>query len=1787
MADNEKNQPIQDPENLEKEINENIEQTSETANEAVEPEAPAEESEALAEEPEAPAEEPEEMPESEEENETADVVANEDVEITSKALDDELSDTEPSEGTEEESKYFEVPDDDGILEIGMNEDGEAYLVSPNGAENAEPKGEPEAAENESSYDPEYHVDPDDLVIYEDVFELIRLEGARLTADPFKIQEYVRCGKEAVKTFEPALKTAQRALEANRDESEVPVILVGIIKICSKILEIKCNVLENLARVKAHDYIREARVSLHNEIERYNEYVITYSSITGEQLTRMPTFLPEKIASGKSLAVIPSLSYIENYEQILPDKNSEHENQADTMVINPSVTADELLSRIKSPSGRISSFFYARKVKRAMRKLAEERTRLNKLIAENKASRKRYEGELEGLEKRTPLHKRTTDEYKNKVLAIKMKYGKKLSGIKTIKTGSAFVRAKLHLAVRRMAVEREILVLAHEQLRAMVQAGSYSQRKAAERVFSKAVETYNKAAEATSKITGTAFDLLPATLIELTYKNNDISFPQIAYKRRLIERVGEDVRLISMAVSEEILPNEQAYNENSEKVLEKHGKIKNTSTLSDESAMVDRASAIAKVMIDTLRETADMVVSADEFRQFEEKSKRAIGYFGRALRGTEKAMSRAFDENGVITALVENLRVIANIIEVRRLVMTVALRLNHNDVARGQARALYKNIELYNGRAIDYISIVGEQFSRITIADPKELMESANKIKVPVITYKDNYIEVFPKDPLQDSTYEKPRLWRKGVYTPLMMHHYRLTENRAVETTVINAPFVFDVTVDEMQAVSWWHPVGIWQHLFVWTQPIVAWWRRMYVNAEIWFVDESLIFSKNGIKGRQEKNDKKRSKFEFKLKKLNEERDAKILALETIVHESDRHGEDYQKQIYKINNRFSRKIYRLKVRWMRDCTGRSSARLLLERLVVERERLAGINKVLLKYRNYGRVTLLPNILVRYKKKFIEAITDHNKTAEQLSEMIGVKFSQVSTSVADEIIRYGKMIKFPEIVCCREIIENVDGRERTVGDRWHGYGLYTGTSGSPEANGKAPVMSVGAMGYATDMGVPFLKADFDGMTMIGMTPGGVPLIGFSPTGETSIPFTGTPMMLSGADNGVVLDAGMLGQDSLILGAANVADPHSGINRRGVDAEYTDEAEEDAKDLNSGCTVETPLDLESKLIEERFLRALKARSMTTVDGVKNWWKQLFSEINLWLMRIMVVKRRGFLRSLLPRDDEFTEIVNTRVDKKDAEILRYLAKVSGVIDIETKRLYSASKTGIRRSQRRFSAWLHEDIQIYNDVVKKFNARHERYMHLEPMSLTIPDTIRFRTEERPPAPPVLSLRNRVKLDPSLPSVSTDEIYDRLLTYSKTGATKHAGALRKIWSVIVTKPLIALCNKLGWRRAALFLMTGVIVNRSKRTYLKRVDNESRHYRIRYEKARNMKRYNRCTLRAVGIANDPIKYQARVHKVLRSYLSRNLRIDYNMRIRQIIYRALSVEKTAYWIVTLALATVVAISAIFLNSNAVQLIAMIALAWAALPIVFLLLRIVYDIVMFIVNLVLMVTRNIILIRYGARDVERNRYGIVLDCFVSEQYRLLLCCERLRMKPKSSFAKKMLISAVNDYNKRVSVYSEVLRVPMKPVETTSLIDKLVSGQSHRLTEIQNLMYVRELVERVDTHAVGKTMKPGELDDLVAEINQIINGINLGGDDNQAAVDFLQGAMQRLIGYIQTDIKPTQNDRYELKRDLIEGIMNFNIGVSNQEIFIRDVIKVVDQMGGRDSRKIIAILAEDDMIL
>ena len=176
------------------------------------------------------------------------------------------------------------------------------------------------------------------------------------------------------------------------------------------------------------------------------------------------------------------------------------------------------------------------------------------------------------------------------------------------------------------------------------------------------------------------------------------------------------------------------------------------------------------------------------------------------------------------------------------------------------------------------------------------------------------------------------------------------------------------------------------------------------------------------------------------------------------------------------------------------------------------------------------------------------------------------------------------------------------------------------------------------------------------------------------------------------------------------------------------------------------------------------------------------------------------------------------------------------------------------------------------------------------------------------------------------------------------------------------------------------------------------------------------------------------------------------------------------------------------------------------------------------------------------------------------------------------------------INDYNKLTDKYSKVLRIPIKKIETTYLLEKLTSGSdTAELTELQDFIYVRELVERTDPLKVGKTLPERELNDIYGEIQTIIDTLNASDAHNSEGFDRLKNAIQTLVNHIQNETNLNENERFELKRELVEAISGVEEYLTPEKIesFNRNVIKVVDQLGGRDMRKIIGILGRDNMVI
>ena len=607
---------------------------------------------------------------------------------------------------------------------------------------------------------------DDFFEQNDIVDDIRAEGKLLKNKKPLHKSYADNSRKAIRDFTRALKEGRRSLASNRDESQSPEIIINLIKITGKIVEIRCDNLENYVRTKSSSYIKDAKLALRKDVNEYNELAAMYSALTGEQLTRLSTFLPDHIASGKALAVIPTYSFNESYVQIYPDENGNLPNEEGAALtkVSPPTTADAVFGNFGAPKSVLAYGGYIKQAKKAIKLLDGHAKRIKKTIAKTNAAECNYKNALRSIKEEKDSGRQNADGYRSAMFELRFKYGKKLTCMKTSRIRYTFAKTKVRLLAGCFAIEREKLKVAYRLLRDIYTKGKPSHRAKAERLFMDSLESYNKYAKRCEKNTKAKIDLLKPNLLgEICKHDKELILPVIAYKRKLVETVGETSRPISMALKELPESNEKACFESSRMIFNGTKIVRDRTSLLDDAPIVDRASSIAKLLLDMLKEYADSVDSLDEFELYIEKSKRTLKYFKKSLKRTEVAISKAFDENGVVTALVENLRVISNVIEVRRINIELARRLKRKEFGRTEGRALYKDIELYNGRAIDYMSIVGEQFTRIANAPINVLAESADKLRVPSIAYKDNYIEVFPKDPLVEPLHEKPVQRRGGYY----------------------------------------------------------------------------------------------------------------------------------------------------------------------------------------------------------------------------------------------------------------------------------------------------------------------------------------------------------------------------------------------------------------------------------------------------------------------------------------------------------------------------------------------------------------------------------------------------------------------------------------------------------------------------------------------------------------------------------------------------------------------------------------------------------------------------------------------------------------------------------------------------------------------------------------------------------------------------------------------------------------------------------------------------------------
>ncbi len=149
-----------------------------------------------------------------------------------------------------------------------------------------------------------------------VLELREL-GANVISK-YDLGRYLRRVKKVTKQMH---ESAEDANERNRSDASgntppMPSAIMQEVMMLVDLLNIRCDALSVCMDMKDKKKANYQAELLFVEIGLYNEAVDMFRAVTGEELTRVSSFLPEYILSSKGMAVIPAYEYREKYVEVL-------------------------------------------------------------------------------------------------------------------------------------------------------------------------------------------------------------------------------------------------------------------------------------------------------------------------------------------------------------------------------------------------------------------------------------------------------------------------------------------------------------------------------------------------------------------------------------------------------------------------------------------------------------------------------------------------------------------------------------------------------------------------------------------------------------------------------------------------------------------------------------------------------------------------------------------------------------------------------------------------------------------------------------------------------------------------------------------------------------------------------------------------------------------------------------------------------------------------------------------------------------------------------------------------------------------------------------------------------------------------------------------------------------------------------------------------------------------------------------------------------------------------------
>ncbi len=624
--------------------------------------------------------------------------------------------------TEEES--FTVAESDGLVENYLESAVIATAIAdqPAALEVEEPVAEEPVADTAEATETAAETDEPTVETYNDPAINAVKEFGKTVKSRRQLKKYFKRSKKVEKKLNKAVAAIENGYNGVITS---PTDLIETIILSGKILELGCDNLSVAAEFGKAKYIDRYADSLFADIDKYNAKIAAYAAMSGEELTRVSSFLPNYLATRTGTAVIPVISYKARYEEEQPV--IEDDNETTYTFLFPSV--DDM-----NNGGGAAVAPTVTKTKKE--KLTNEVTVKTPIKSNINVSEELGEVTVSGKKDYKQLCK--------KVKRINKRIDKELKKLSRLAETA-------DVAVQNIALERERVLLYSYVLVASKVTGKRKIVDAAKKQLIEVFQRYNQCAYACAEITGAQITRISAITAENILSSGLLpEVPGMLHVVELFEIVGDTKRLIGEREAEENLPAGSftfIFGGN-------HGYVAAApapaavATPAPIAVAAPAAEAIAAVAPAAVSEEAACVETEGELVTVDESAivydKRELKRYFKTYNDSVKQLKKYVDELEKLRSVCfgyDEIEIVVNVLSAQKEIIdlsTDALALACKANAKGYKKCAKKNInratKKYNKYVKQYQKLTGEKLTKASKTTAKDVIRGVDFQVLPVLSF---------------------------------------------------------------------------------------------------------------------------------------------------------------------------------------------------------------------------------------------------------------------------------------------------------------------------------------------------------------------------------------------------------------------------------------------------------------------------------------------------------------------------------------------------------------------------------------------------------------------------------------------------------------------------------------------------------------------------------------------------------------------------------------------------------------------------------------------------------------------------------------------------------------------------------------------------------------------------------------------------------------------------------------------------------------------------------------------